>query len=121
MGLGQMNQFIDIIRVVPEMDNAGFRVGEHDEILASVRAYYNNRHGRSTFYNATAEITANRAAFVKAMHQFRFRVIPDVQVTPDMVIIHNGNRYNILSAGDINSRGMYIEVLAEIVTPSKGV
>ena len=46
---------------------------------------------------------------------FRFRVIPDVTVTPDLYIDCQGERFKILSVENIRGRGMYLEILAEKV------
>ena len=54
MGLGKMNTFVDIISVKPVKDGEGF-TEKGDVILASVRAYKEDRHG--------SEKWANRAAF----------------------------------------------------------
>ena len=69
MSFGKMNAFIDIIKPVITKDADGFKVAS-DEILASVRAYREGRHG--------SERWANRAAFTDATDLFRFRWIPGV-------------------------------------------
>jgi hypothetical protein len=49
---------------------------------------------------------------------FRFRKIPGLTVDAAMVIICGGERYNIISAEDVRGRGMYMEVLAKVVSGS---
>ena len=109
MSYGKMNTFIDLIRPVIGTDDEGFKQ-ESDEILASVRAYREGRHG--------SERWANRAAFTDATELFRFRCIPGVTVTTDMVIVCTDGRYQITSVEDVKGRGMYVEALAKEVKPS---
>ena len=110
MSFGKMNTFIDIIQTDNAKDGAGFSTAS-DTVLASVRAYREDRHG--------TKIWANRAAFSTATCMFRFRVIPGVEITPKLQILCGGARYKILSAEDVRGRGMYIEVLAERLEASK--
>ena len=109
MYYGKMNTFIDLIRPIICTDDEGFKQ-ESDEILASVRAYREGRHG--------SERWANRAAFTDATELFRFRCIPGVTVTTDMVIVCTDGRYQITSVEDVKGRGMYVEALAKEVKPS---
>jgi head-tail adaptor len=106
MGYGKMNSFIDIISTVPIKDADGF-VTTGDNIVASVRAYKEERHG--------TEKWANMAAFSEATAMFRFRRIPGVTVDNTMLIACGGSRYNIISAEDVRGRGMYVEVMAREV------
>lgn len=106
-----MNTLIDIVRTEQRKDNEGF-VTSVDINLASVRAYKEDRHGTTMW--------ANRAAFSTATTLFCFRVIPDVRITTSLAILCSDMRYKILSAEDVRNRGMYIEVLAERLEPSKG-
>ena len=110
MSFGKMNSFIEIIETVQHKDAEGFAVSE-DRILASVRAYREDRHGNKSW--------ANRAAFTTATAMFRFRVIPNLTVSPVLNIMNNGERFRILSTEDVRGRGMYIETLCERIEPSK--
>jgi hypothetical protein len=110
-----MNSFIEIISTTPVKDAEGFAVragnpGGGDNVLASIRADTEDRHGSVAW--------KNRAAFSTATALFRFRVIPGVVITTAMIIICGGERYKILSIEDVKGRGMYIEALAERVVPS---
>lgn len=109
MSYGKMNTFIDIVEKVTAKDAEGFRT-EVDNIVASVRAYREGRHG--------SEKWANRASFSEATDLFRFRRIPSATVTTAMCIVHAGSRFEITSVEDIKGRGMYVEVLAKEVKPS---
>jgi len=109
MSYGEMNTFIDIVKRHINKDNEGFST-ETDVILASVRAYREGRHG--------SEKWANRAVFSEATDLFRFRAIPNLTVTTDMIIATGNTRFEITSVEDIKGRGMYIEVLAKEVIPS---
>ena len=104
-----MNTFIDIVKPTISKDSDGFKVTTN-EILASVRAYREGRHGNERW--------ANRAAFTDATDLFRFRWIPGVDITTDMVIVCPNSRFEITSVEDVKGRGMYIEVLAKEVKPS---
>lgn len=104
MSFGKMNTFIDIISTKPVKDDEGF-VNTGDNILASLRAYKEDRHGNEKW--------ANRAAFSEATALFRFRKMPSLEVTTSLVITCSGSRYRIHSIEDVKGRGMYVEVLAE--------
>ena len=109
MSFGKMKAFIDIVEKITVKDSEGFST-EIDNILASVRAYREGRHGNEKW--------ANRAAFSEATDLFRFRCIPGITVTTGMVIVNGDGRFEITSVEDVKGRGMYIEVLAKEVKPS---
>lgn len=109
MSFGKMNTFIDIVRKGITTDDEGFKV-ETDEVLASVRAYREGRHG--------SEKWANMAAFSNATDMFRFRVIPGLEVTTEMRIICGGQTFEITSVENVKGRGMYLEVQAQEVRKS---
>ena len=110
MSVAKMNTFIDIISTEPVKDAEGFATTD-DTVLASIRAYKEDRRGN--------EIWANRAAFTTANALFRFRKIPGVVVDTTHTIICEGVRYRITSVENVRNRGMYTEVLAERVEGSK--
>ena len=109
MSFGKMNTLIDIVEKVTIKDTEGFRT-EVDNIVASVRAYREGRHGNEKW--------ANRAQFSEATDLFCFRRIPNVTVTTAMAVVNNEGRFEITSVEDVKGRGMYIEVLAKEVNPS---
>ncbi len=109
MSFGKMNVFIDIVQKKVTTDDEGFKV-ETDEVLASVRAYREGRHG--------SEKWANMAAFTTATDLFRFRAIPNLTVTTDMKIICSGHTFGITSVEDVKGRGMYLEALVQEVEKS---
>ena len=109
MSFGKMNTLIDIVEKVTIKDAEGFRT-EVDNIVASVRAYREGRHGNEKW--------ANRAQFSEATDLFCFRRIPNVTVTTVMVVVNDEGRFEITSVEDVKGRGMYIEVLAKEVKPS---
>lgn len=109
MSFGKMNTFIDLVKEVNGTDAEGFHVSS-DETIASVRAYREGRHG--------SEKWANRAVFSDATDLFRFRCIPGVKVTTDMLLICGDQRFKITSVEDVKGRGMYVEVLAKEVKSS---
>jgi len=106
----KLNSFIDIVSATPTKDAEGF-VTRGDNTVASVRACFEQK-------NAT-EKWANMAVFSEADALFRFRVIPGLQVTPQMLIISDAGcqpgsgRYEIISVENAKQRGMYLEVIAK--------
>ncbi|MGD6776316.1 head-tail adaptor protein [Sutcliffiella horikoshii] len=111
MSLGKMNVLIEIYSTISVKDDEGFTT-EEEQLLTSMRAYKESRHG--------SEAWKNRASFSEASSLFRFRRPRGFELTTDLVIGCKGERYNILSVEDIKERGMYVEVLAEKITGSKG-
>ena len=104
MAIGKMNKTIDIISTSPVKDAEGF-VTKGDTVIATVRAYKEERHGNEKW--------ANMAAFSTATALFRFRKIPGLVVDTTMFITDDSGRYRIVSTEDVRGRGMYIECLAE--------
>ena len=111
MSFGKMNTFIDIVSVTKKKDSEGFTV-DSEEVLVSVRAYREGRHGSQRW--------ANLAAFSEATDLFRFRSIPGVGITTDHILVCDDGRFDITSVEDVKSRGMYTEVLAKKVVSSVG-
>ena len=111
MSFGKMNGFADIVITKRIKDSEGFSTTA-DEILASVRVYREGRHG--------SERWANLAAFSEATDLFRFRVIPDLTVTTDHILVCEDGRFEITSVEDVKGRGMYTEVLAKKVETTSG-
>ena len=108
MSYGRMNTLISIAREVLTKDMEGFAT-KTDEVIASVFAYREGRHGSQKW--------VNRAAFSEATDLFRFRVIPSLAVSTAHVILCGEDRFEITSVEDVKGRGMYVEVLAKKVTP----
>lgn len=111
MSFGKMNGFADIIISRRVKDSEGFSTTV-DEVLASVRVYREGRHGSQRW--------ANLAAFSEATDLFRFRCIPDLEVTTDHILVTDGDRFEITSVEDVKGRGMYTEVLAKKVVATNG-
>ncbi|MCE5235822.1 MAG: head-tail adaptor protein [Clostridiaceae bacterium] len=111
MGLGRMDAFIEIVAATVAKDDEGFATTT-DTVLAKVRAYKEDRQGRSR------ERRDAGAAFSSATTLFRFRTIPSLNITTAHAIRCGGERYTIVSVADM--RGMYVEVLAESVMPKGG-
>ena len=109
MSFGKMNTLVDIIQTAPAKDAEGF-VSNRDTILATIRAYREEKHGNESW--------ANRAAFSTASALFRFRKHPALTVTTDMTLVCDTGRYRILSLEDVRGRGLYIEVMAEKLEPT---
>ena len=111
MSFGKINTFVDIVSVTKKKDSEGFTV-DSEEVLASVRAYREGRHGSQRW--------ANLAAFSEATDLFRFRSIPGIGVTTDHILVCEDGRFDITSVEDVKSRGMYVEVLAKKVVSTVG-
>ena len=109
MSYGKMSTLVDIVKPTITTDEDGFRIVS-DEVLATVRAYREGRHG--------SERWANRAAFTDATDLFRFRVIPKLTIGTDMALACGAERFEITSVEDVKGRGMYVEVLARKVESS---
>ena len=109
MSFGKMNTLVDIVNTAPVKDAEGF-VSNGDTILATIRAYREEKHGNESW--------ANRSAFSTASALFRFRKHPTLTVTTDMTLVCDTGRYRILSVEDVRGRGLYIEVLAEKLEPT---
>ena len=106
MSYGKMQEFATIIRVHYDKDPDGF-AQPRDEVLARVRAYYEQRHGNVRW--------ANRAAFSEATALFRFRVIPGVSIEPLFKIESAAGRFEVLSVEVLGA--MYCECLVKGVVP----
>ena len=109
MSYGKMNTIVDIVKPTVTTDEDGFRIVS-DEVLATVRAYREGRHG--------SERWANRAAFTDATDLFQMREVPKLVLTTDMALVCGAERFEITSVEDVKGRGMYVEVLARKVAPS---
>lgn len=109
MSFGKMNSFIEIVEKSIDTDDEGFKT-ENLKIVAKVRAYREGRHG--------SEKWANRATFSTATDLFRFRCIPHIGITIDMLILCDNRKFEIISVENVKGRNMYIEVLAKEVKPS---
>jgi len=109
MTIGSMDTFIDIISTEPFKDSEGF-VTHGDNVVASVRVYYEPKNSTQKWLNTANFVTANAL--------FKFRKIPKLTVTTSMFISCEHGRFKILSVEDVKQRGMYISVLAEKVEGS---
>lgn len=109
MSFGKMNQFIEIIKTESVKDKDGFST-KQDIVLANVRAYKEERN--------STEKWASMATFNTATCLFRFRYLPKLEVTTEMVIVCDNARYQINSVENIRNRRMYLEVLATKVEGS---
>ena len=106
-----MNERISIAEETIAKDAEGFAT-RTDNILASLHAYREGRHGTQKW--------VNRAAFSEATDLFRFRVIPGLTITTAHVILCDGERFEITSVEDVKGRKMYIEVLAKKMEAARG-
>lgn len=109
MSFGKMNKSIEITQKQVVTDSEGFQ-SETDVVVAKVRAYREGRHG--------SEKWANRAVFSEATDLFRFRTIPNLNITTDMRILCDNLVFEITSVEDVKGRGMYVEALAKEVEQS---
>ena len=106
-----MNVLISIAVETIAKDAEGFAT-KTDDILASIHAYREGRHGSQKW--------VNRAAFSEATDLFRFRMIPGLTVTTEHVILCDTDRFEITSVEDVKGRGMYLEVLTKKEVAARG-
>lgn len=111
MSLGLMNKPAKLCEKVSTIDSEGFS-GLTVAIISDIRVFVEGRHG--------SEKWANLTAFSEATELFRFRKIPQIEITTSMYILYNGNEYNILSVENVKGRDLYVEVLAKKVVASNG-
>ena len=109
MSYGKMSTLVDIVKPTITTDEDGFRIVS-DEVLATVHAYREGRHG--------SERWANRAAFSDATDLFQMRKVPKLVLSTDMALVCGEERFDITSVEDVKGRGMYVELLARKVEPS---
>ena len=105
-----MNTFVDIIATKTKKDKEGF-VTQTDTVIASIRAYREDRHANMKW--------ANLAAFSSATVMFKFRKIPGFECVSSFIIQCSNERFKIISVEDVKGKGMYVVVLAEKIEPTK--
>ena len=103
MSFGKMNTFIDIISTEPTKDADGF-VNHGDTVVASVRAYFEQKNSTEKWRNMSQSSEVNAL--------FRLRVVPGLELNNRHIIVCESKRYNIYSVENVKGRGMYLEVLA---------
>jgi hypothetical protein len=106
MSFGRMSEIVTLLRTEHTTDPEGF-AQTRDVPLATVRAYFEQRHGNIKW--------ANRAAFSEATSLFRFRIIPNVPVEPLYIIESAAGRFQVLSVEVLGK--MYVELLCQEVEP----
>jgi len=111
MSLGKMNTTVEIGIFKSIKDAEGFATSVYEGV-ASVRAFREGRHGSQRW--------ANLAAFSDATDLFRIRTIPGVDISTDHILLCNGEKYDIISVEDVRGRGMYLEIMARKVVPTRG-
>ena len=103
------NTTIDIISTAPTKDSEGF-VTKGDTVLGSVRAFKEIK--------SVTEKSANMSTFSTETVSFKFRQIPNVEISTSNIIVEADSHYNILSVDTLSSRGMYVTVIAEKIEGS---
>ena len=106
-----MNTPVYILSLTHGKDKDGFAVTS-ETILACVRAYKEDKN--------STEKWSNRAVLKDASALFRFRFIPGVQITTDMVIDCCDGRYNTTSVENVRGRNMYYEVIGRLEAAGNG-
>ena len=112
IGISSMRHLIEIVSAEPTKDSMGF-VSQTQHALAKVRASKESLRKNSSSGN---EKTRNDATFSTSASLFRFRRIPNLEITTTMFILCDGDRYNISAVENV--RGMYVEVVADKAEPS---
>ncbi|WP_099333237.1 head-tail adaptor protein [Actinomyces minihominis] len=108
MSFGKMNTPITICEAEVVTDTSGFQETQYLPI-ATTRAFVEARHATSAW--------VNRAAFSKATHSFRLRMIPGLDVISGLVVEAGGKHYTVESVEDVRGRGRYLEILAKLTEP----
>lgn len=111
ISFGKINTPIYILSLTHGKDKDGFAVTS-ENVLACVRAYKEDKN--------STEKWSNRAVLKDASALFRFRFIPGVQITTDMVIDCCDGRYNITSVENVRGRNMYYEVIGRLEATDNG-
>lgn len=111
MSFGKMNGLALIKRHYKEKDSDGFK-NDTDFVLASIHCYREGRHGSKRWVNL--------ASFTDVTDLFRFRAIPNLNITTDYVLEYEGEVFKILSVENVKGKGMYVEVLAKKVESAVG-
>lgn len=106
-----MNKRAQLCIEAENIDTEGFN-SRTVAVVAEVRVFVEGRHG--------SERWANLAAFSEATELFRFRRIPNLEITTKHYILCEGKRYDILSVENVKGRNMYTEILAKSVEASNG-
>ncbi len=105
MSYGKMTIPIAIKKVTYSKDCDGFRI-PHEELIASIHAYYEPKN--------STEKWANRTVLKDASALFCFRYIPNTAVDTSMVIDCLGNRYNLVSVENVRQKNMYYEAIGRL-------
>ena len=92
MSFGKMNGLALIKRHYKEKDSDGFK-NDTDFVLASIHCYREGRHGSKRWMNL--------ASFTDATDLFRFRAIPNLNITTDYVLEYEGEVFKILSVENV--------------------
>ena len=104
MSFGKMNGLALIKRHYKEKDSDGFK--------NDTDCYREGRHGSKRWVNL--------ASFTDATDLFRFRAIPNLNITTDYVLEYEGEVFKILSVENVKGKGMYVEILAKKVESAVG-
>ena len=108
MSFGKMNIIIEIKDTTLLKDSEGFSNKEEILILRT-RAYKDERHGSRKW--------SNMAAFTNASATFQIRKVPNIILTPGMMIYCDDGCYKILSIERIGH--LYLELAAEKIEKAK--
>ena len=104
MSFGRMNTHISIAEVAVTKDAEGFAT-KTDNILASVHAYREGRHGSKKM--------VKRAAVKEATALLSLTVVTNLNGTTAHVILCGDERFDITSVEDVKGRKMYLELLGK--------
>ena len=111
MSFSKLNTPVYILSLERGKDKDGFAVTS-ETVLACVRAYKEDKN--------STEKWSDRAVLKDASALFRFRCIPGLEITSDMVIDCYDGRYNITSVENVRGRNMYYEVIGRLEAADNG-
>ena len=104
MSIGKLNVAVELVEAISAKDKSGF-VCYGDKMLAKFKACFE-------IVRMNEKWAAYKQIF-EADAKFKFRVIPGIKVSNDMLLICEHGRFEITSVETI--KNMYIEVLAKEV------
>lgn len=103
---GEFRHFIDIYRLVNEVDNDGIPT-ENTELLYSCKAKITNTSGKELMISSGTTSILKKRFIIRHNRAF--------SINSNDFIIYNGKRYNIIYCNDIEEARKYIEIIAEVV------
>ncbi len=107
MNAGKYNKKIDILKITPVLDSAGFKISEKETTILSAYANVKTTKGYT--------LIQNDSDFEKAYTNFTIRY-PNIAITRDMIILFNSKRYTIEYLNNVDNSNIELEIQAKEIT-----